>query len=450
MLKYNLKDLTKAYENGIVNKAYQGLTKNGYQWVDVDSRESTTLQEQMSCRGLRFSVDDYMNVERKPVWHIGEICEIDGQRKYGNFRIENDELVLILDRDWDEYCGEDEEGNPIYIELGRWHRGETVELRSDTLTVNWIIDDDRMYSIPWQCYIDRKGVGRVVYQRIVTPEPPEPPVETKNYFRFKAIDTGTFQMTQGIQYSLDSGTTWVLLSPNTNSPTIQAGDYIYWKRDTFGGKGPIGTFSSTGRFDAMGNILSLVVADDFEDGDAYKTSRNFYSLLKGCTGLKSAENVIFPTTVITMDEDYNGCYQGMFSGCTAMTIAPKVLPATTLKHGCYREMFNHCNALVQAPEIKATTVADYSCYYMFNYCRNLRESPVLSAATLAEQCYGGMFLDCVRLTSVTCLATNISATNCTNVWLRYVADTGTLYTKASTNWSSGYSGIPSGWARVNI
>ncbi len=57
-----------------------------------------------------------------------------------------------------------------------------------------------------------------------------------------------------------------------------------------------------------------------------------------------------------------------------------------------------------------------------------------------------MFLGCTNLNSVTCLATNISASSCTTDWLSGVAATGTFTKAASmTSWSSGASGIPSGW-----
>lgn len=63
-----------------------------------------------------------------------------------------------------------------------------------------------------------------------------------------------------------------------------------------------------------------------------------------------------------------------------------------------------------------------------------------------------MFHGCTSLNSVTCLATDISASNCTKDWLKDVASTGT-FTKAagigvdtSGGWTSNSaSGIPTGW-----
>ena len=57
-----------------------------------------------------------------------------------------------------------------------------------------------------------------------------------------------------------------------------------------------------------------------------------------------------------------------------------------------------------------------------------------------------MFYNCRNLNEVTCLATDISAKDCTTDWLFYTAAEGT-FTKAKemTKWGAGPSGIPTGW-----
>lgn len=66
-----------------------------------------------------------------------------------------------------------------------------------------------------------------------------------------------------------------------------------------------------------------------------------------------------------------------------------------------------------------------------------------------------MFQGCSSLNNVTCLATNISASNCTTDWLSGVASSGT-FIKASGmvvgegGWTpNSASGIPSGWTVQN-
>jgi hypothetical protein len=112
-------------------------------------------------------------------------------------------------------------------------------------------------------------------------------------------------------------------------------------------------------------------------------------------------------------------------------------------------MFIGCTSLVTAPIIDATTIpteTSGSCRNMFSGCTSLATSPVLSAATLASFSYRYMFKGCTSLSAITCLATDISAKNSTNGWASGVAASGT-FTKAKgmSSWTSGPSGIPSGW-----
>ena len=82
---------------------------------------------------------------------------------------------------------------------------------------------------------------------------------------------------------------------------------------------------------------------------------------------------------------------------------------------------------------------------MFHVC-NLTKAPVLRALKLEKGCYSQMLDSNPNLNEVTCLATDISATDCTYNWLYDVSETGT-FTKAAgfTGWETGENGIPSGW-----
>ena len=127
-------------------------------------------------------------------------------------------------------------------------------------------------------------------------------------------------------------------------------------------------------------------------------------------------------TEITQENAFRGLFAGTETAPNKIknkANAPLLLPATTLAKHCYDSMFAY-TTLTKAPELKA---------------------PVL-----AEGCYTRMFYGCENLSKVTCLATNISAANCVDDWLDGVASSGT-FTKATdmTAWTSGASGIPSGW-----
>ena len=92
-----------------------------------------------------------------------------------------------------------------------------------------------------------------------------------------------------------------------------------------------------------------------------------------------------------------------------------------------------------------------SCYLnLFMSCKSLIKAPDLVATSLSKSCYLSMFKGCTNLKYIKCLATDISASNCTLEWVWNVASKGDFYTPASTNWTSGISGIPKGWTRHDI
>lgn len=266
------------------------------------------------------------------------------------------------------------------------------------------------------------------------------PDYAKEYLTFEALESGTFTLAgESVNYSLDGGDTWTLLAANTATPTLNQGDKILWKGqfDCNGKK-----FSSTCRFNAEGNIMSLMYGDNFS---GQTTFPNNYSFNQGVfyqnSRLVSAENLVLPVTTLATN-----CYASMFNGCTSLTTAPE-LPATTLAISCYWNMFKNCTSLTTAPELPATTLAN-GCYEnMFQGCTGLTTAPTtLPATILTSSCYKQMFDYCTNLNSITMLATDISANHCLNTWVRNVASTGTFTKAASmTSLPEGASGIPSGW-----
>ena len=84
---------------------------------------------------------------------------------------------------------------------------------------------------------------------------------------------------------------------------------------------------------------------------------------------------------------------------------------------------------------------------MFKNCPTIVTAPELPALILTDSCYFQIFKGCSLLNSVKCLAVDISADLCTYQWLQNVAETGTFVKNAEMDaWSTGYNGIPSGWA----
>ena len=305
-----------------------------------------------------------------------------------------------------------------------------------------------------------------------------------------------------IQYSLNSGTTWNTLNRNVQSPTVSAGQKIMWK-GTISADDNLGTgiFSSTGRFNIEGNIMSLYYGDSFSNKTSLSgKDRAFYYMFSGCTGLTSAENLILPAVVLAYD-----CYDSMFRDCTSLTTAPK-LPATTLRNmcyyfmfagctsltkapalpatnlsgtsSCYGSMFYGCTSLTTAPELSATTLGDrcyesmfsgcsglttapsilpatvltYRCYYsMFYNCTSLTNAPELvDVSTLVSNCYENMFRNCSSLNYIKCLGISVDSAY-TNNWVRGVSSTGTFVkNRFATNWTRGVSGIPTNWEIADV
>lgn len=189
-------------------------------------------------------------------------------------------------------------------------------------------------------------------------------------------------------------------------------------------------------------------------------------MFMGCTGLQSIMLELPATTLAP------SCYMNMFHSCTSITRTP-FLPASTLAEGCYMYMFYGCSSLTNILSLSATTVANGSCQNMFAFCSSLTTAPsILSATTLAQSCYSGMFnscsslttapelpattlaigcynsmfYDCTNLNYIKCLATDISASNCTAYWLGNVASTGTFVKDPNmSSWTTGQDGIPEGW-----
>ena len=248
--------------------------------------------------------------------------------------------------------------------------------------------------------------------------------------------------TVDLKYSLDDGETWTQWDFSAISLTDGQTVCFKGKNTTFATSSDCNRFVMTGSIAAIGNIMSII-----DDGACTTTKIPnkycFYGMFYDCTSLTTTPEL--PATTLT---DY--CYSKMFYNCTSLTTAPSILPATTLKDSCYQYMFDGCTSLTTAPELHATVLAQSCCYYMFYACTSLTTAPALHATTLANHCYNGMFYGCSNLNYIKCLATNISASSCTRIWVKGVAATGTFVKAASmTSWTTGKNGIPSGWTVQN-
>ena len=274
-----------------------------------------------------------------------------------------------------------------------------------------------------------------------------PPVDwDKEYLTFKALDSCTFKHTAfDVDYSLDGGSTWVTLAAGTNSHSVAAGKYIKFKGNIVPGSTGSGTFSSTGRYEAMGNPISLFYGDNFIgvtdlSGLSLPMRRMFYK----SSNLVSSENL----AMVAEKLPTQACYD-MFYQCSAMEKTVSVLSATTLANDCYRDMYYGCTALQVAPELPATSLTT-SCYQnMFYGCTSLTTAPELPATSLPGYCYQDMFSGCSILSYIKMLCTSTGNNSLTR-WVNSVAASGTFVKNAAmTTLPTGVNGIPDGWTVID-
>ena len=319
-------------------------------------------------------------------------------------------------------------------------------------------------------------------------------LEDNNTIGWKASNSS---LTETISVSIDNGKTWTEKTSTTSGETLatlNTGNKLLIKGTNiaYANSSNYNYFTSTENFDVEGNIMSIISGDSFIGQVTLSTNYTFKYLFKDCTNLVNTKNLILPVTTVTT-QCYMGmfhgctslitapelpattlgnhCYMYMFYNCTSLTIAPKLsattlkqncynsmfygctalkitpeLPATTLTDHCYASMFYNCSSLVAAPELPATTLEKYCYYSMFQNCTSLTIAPKLYATTLANNCYYNMFNGCTSLNYIECFATDISASYCTNSWVSNVASSG-IFIKANnmSDWTTGNSGIPSGW-----
>lgn len=194
------------------------------------------------------------------------------------------------------------------------------------------------------------------------------------------------------------------------------------------------------RINIGGNIMSLLDGEYFVEADTVGGNAFEHLFARRRVDL---DDLVLPATTLAAN-----CYNLMFWNCTSLTSAP-ALPATTLAEFCYYGMFSDCTSLATAPALPATTL-NYCCYYeMFYGCTSLTTAPELPATTLVDNCYYEMFYGCTLLNNIKCLATNISASSATAIWLYKVSSTGTFTKAAGVTWPTGISGIPFGWTVID-
>ena len=319
------------------------------------------------------------------------------------------------------YIETDSSGNITLGEIGKREITNLISSKTHLASDNWTI-----YTSNTSEYNDM--VDDVI--NYITYTPPDP-----NHFSLTSKHAGSSVYIKSrtstdtppdFEYSYDT-VNWIPWNYTTTGPagniythtfstlTLNFNERIYIRShsDTLNIGASTNTstqFYMTGRFNASGNIQSLI---------NYSTSVPpfcYYQLFTNCSSLITTPTL--PATILSQycyQAMFTGCsslitapalpatilniycYSYMFSGCTSLTTAP-ALPATNIAEGCYGNMFQGCTSLTTAPALPATKIAR-SCYqYMFSNCRNLAIPPALPATSVSgNYCYCGMFQNCISL-----------------------------------------------------
>lgn len=232
-----------------------------------------------------------------------------------------------------------------------------------------------------------------------------------NWFRLTAIEDSVFTLTipsqvtasqiVDVSYSIDEGTTWVTTSNSSSAvtittPQVMTGDSVIWKghASQWGVNNyNFAAFTSTGKFNVSGLISYLFTES--------KTSPTQKSRL----------------------------FSGMFYGSSNLVSAKDL----------------------EIPDIPQTTSSNsHICAYMFQNCTSLTTSPTLQFKSLMTNHFLRAFQGCSQLSSITMLATSVSANNCLYSWTNGVAASGTFTKASGVTIPSGVNGIPNGWTVVEV
>lgn len=235
----------------------------------------------------------------------------------------------------------------------------------------------------------------------------------KEYFTIEALEAGNFIVRKNMVGISINGGGWEPITATYNISLV-AGDKVRFKSTSTDHSG---IFSgNTIQFKVYGNIQSLRYEDNFEDNT---TTTRMTNIFRGSTGLIDASNLVLPGKSMS---SITSAYTSSFYGCSNMTDAPAILPATEMNSYCYRQMFAGCSKLKKSPEIMATSVG-------------------------STRAFSEMFSGCTSLEYVKCLLTSASGSNVLTNWMTGVQTTAGTFVKHpnATFWSRGTGGIPTNW-----
>lgn len=252
-----------------------------------------------------------------------------------------------------------------------------------------------------------------------------------------------------------SGNIMSLCDNGNHDTTLRLNNYAFYYM--------FGNTTSTGTLDASGLHLpycsgvycygnlfrtntALTVAPK-ELPAKYLTQQCYQGMFYNCTNLITGPEVIAANTVVDQS------FRIMFSGCSKLTSTPRFeIKGLEGKNNCYN-MFYNCTSLTDVNFTLPTTntLTEYCYRGMFSGCTKITQAPELPAPLLVANCYYHLFNNCKKLSTITCLAVNpTEISNALTSWTNGVASSGTFYKVAGVEWPTSTKGIPSGWTVVEV
>lgn len=233
------------------------------------------------------------------------------------------------------------------------------------------------------------------------------------------------------------------------------------------------TNGMTRMFQGCGSLHQMPLMNPLSGLGGY-SCQNMFS---GCTALTGAQRLLFGnevwqnacdsmfrdcTSLITLPSAIPGSkssesFKRMFQGCTSLIDASQMsFPLTGVGSYCYYRMFEGCTSLTSTPTLPATEISQVAYCSMFDGCSSLLVASPISARSVPNSGFLTMFRGCSNLSSITiALSSWSSATNATSDWTSGVAAYGNFYCPAALDTSAENnnrrtSRCPVNWTVINI
>ena len=281
-----------------------------------------------------------------------------------------------------------------------------------------------------------------------------------DYLKLTAVEDTTFTITipanigtstyEYIEYSVNNGGTWVKTNNVAstevvvNIPLVSSGNNVLLrgKGKGFGGETVYCSISSSGKFSASGNIVSLLAVDDFETftvSNAFAIANIFKN------------SMVTDASALTLYKGAatRGIFASMFEGCVYLTHAPTVCTSNAAQNSFLR-MFLGCTSLIDAggplpPDVKINSHSD-----MYNGCTSLVNAPVIPCTFTYNNGMNRMFKDCTSLQYIKYMTLNQLVSSTNSDWVLNVPTGGTFVKNSAATWTNSFSKnqIPQGWTVI--